>query len=121
MPVLMLWTHGNSFNFFFPNFSIYMIYLNLSMVLSFEEVQVVPYDLVGTILAFCLLSVACYQKRLVIPGPFTVLMLQRSSPIIVSLHVNCLTSGIQETVIKNTSKWHRNLRFVTFGFLVRKA
>ena len=91
------------------------------MVLSFEEVQVVPYDLVGTILAFSLLSVAFYQKRLVIPGPFTVLMLQSSSPIIVSLHVNCLTSGIQETIIKNTSKWHRNLRFVTFGFLARKV
>ena len=55
MPVLMLWTHSNSFNFFFPNFSTYM-------VLSFEEVQVVPYDLIGTILAFSLLSVAGYQK-----------------------------------------------------------
>ena len=47
------------------------------MVPSFKKVQVVPYDLINIIFAFCLFSVACCQKLLVIPGPFTGLMLHK--------------------------------------------
>ena len=88
------------------------------MVLSFEKVQVVPYDLINTILAFCLFSVACFQKRLVIPGSFIVLMLHKELTYI--LHVNCLTGRTQVTIIKNITKRHRSLRFVTLGLLARK-
>lgn len=95
-----------------------MIYLNCNLVISFEKVQVVPYDLINTILAFFLLSVACFQKSLVIPGSFTVLMLHKELAYI--LHVNCFTGRTQVTTIKNITKRHRNLRFVTLGLLARK-